>query len=29
MDFMISPEHFRELGSDGLDDVTQELHHLV
>jgi EAL domain-containing protein (putative c-di-GMP-specific phosphodiesterase class I) len=29
MDFMISPEHLRELGSDGLDDVTQELHHLV
>src|SRR5687767_8796743 len=27
-DFMISPEHFRELG-DGLDDVTQELHHLI
>jgi hypothetical protein len=25
---MISPEHFRELG-DGLDDVTQELHHLI
>lgn len=28
MDFMIAPEHFRDLGGDGLDDVTQELHHL-
>src|SRR5215213_6634361 len=27
-DFMISPEHFRDLG-DALDDVTQELHHLI
>ena len=25
MDFMTSPEHFRELGSDALDDLTQEL----
>jgi EAL domain-containing protein (putative c-di-GMP-specific phosphodiesterase class I) len=29
MDFMISPEHLHELGGDALDDVTQELHHLV
>ena len=28
-DFMIALEHFRELGSDSLDDVTQELHHLI
>lgn len=29
MDFMTSPERFHEIGSDGLDDVTQELQHLV
>lgn len=29
MDFMTSPEHFREIGSDAFDDVTQELQHLV
>lgn len=29
MDFMISPEQFREIGSDAFDDVTQELHHLM
>ena len=28
-DFMIYPDRFRDLGNDGLDDVTQELHHLV
>lgn len=28
-DFMTAPEHFRELGSDSFDDLTQELHHLV
>lgn len=28
-DFMVSPELFRELGNDGLDDITQDLQHLV
>lgn len=29
LDFMTSSQHYQELGSDGFDDLTQELHHLV